>query len=90
MPNHAKNAGNDFENDPNELHAPRAGGSLPELAENDGENEEDENRDDGDCDYPIRSHPVEECQLVMFGGTRGKEESGQGGYSTYAPCPSAS
>jgi len=32
---------------------------LPELAENDGEDEEYEDGDDGDGNYPVRSHPIE-------------------------------
>lgn len=64
----------------------RKGGSS-KLAEDDGNDEKDEDGDDGDGDYPVRSHPV-----MLLGSCSSLVAAREGGerYSTYEPSPSAS
>lgn len=57
-----------------------------ELAINDTDNEQHQNRDDGNGDYPIGSHPIEQRQRVSFNNTTIQGLSKKD--LTYGPSPS--
>lgn len=64
----------------------------PELAEDDGHDEEDKHSDDGDGDYPVGSHPIKtkkkvSCELLRLFSLQTSFKQRE---QTYGPCPSAS